>query len=58
MMFGMVKDEWGSVRVPYGLIREVEKLLNSSKAKKMGWTSVASVVQYLIQREIDRYSKD
>lgn len=51
------KEEWGSVRVPYGLIKEIEKFLESPKSKRMGHVSVAGFVQYLIKRELDRYSK-
>lgn len=48
---------WGNVRVPAEVIKEIEKKLSSPEFKKMGFNTVSGFVNYLIQRELDRYSK-
>jgi len=47
--------EWSQVRIPTDLQEEALKLINKSKYKKMGFTSVSNLVVYLLRREVDRY---
>ncbi len=54
----MVKDTWGNVRVPKEVIDEIEDyVIKHPEFKKMGFNTVSGFVNYLIQRELDRYSK-
>lgn len=53
----MTINQWGNVRVPVGVIEEIEKAIAKNKEfKKMGFTNVSSFVNYLIRRELDRYT--
>jgi len=44
---------WGNVRVPQGLVEEIEKYLRTDNAKKRGFTSVSQFVSHVLRRELD-----
>ena len=44
---------WGNVRVPQGLVEEIEKYLASADAKKRGFTSVSQFVAHSLRKELN-----
>jgi len=51
-------DKWALVRIPKELKEIAEEAIkHDSRYKMMGFTSLSSFATYLMQRELDRYSK-
>lgn len=50
-------SDWGNVRIPNELIREIEKKIKTDPTLKRRFNTVSGFVNYLVQRELDRYSK-
>jgi hypothetical protein len=48
-------NEWANIRIPVELQNQAKEMLKSEEMKKMGFTSVSSMLSYLIRREIDQY---
>ena len=51
-------DKWALVRIPKELKEVAENAIkNDIRYKEMGFTSLSSFATYLMQREMDLYSK-
>jgi len=53
-----MSESWGNIRVPKDVINEINKRIQEDpNFKKMGWKTYSGFVNYIIQRELDRYAK-
>lgn len=47
------QKEWRTVKIPDGLISQVEKYLASKDAAKRGFTSISGFIVYSVRKEIE-----
>lgn len=46
------KRVWRTVKIPDGLIIEIEKYLETKDAEKRGFTSIAGFVEHAVRKEL------
>jgi hypothetical protein len=47
-----VKKKWRAVMIPGGLVDEIEKYIETPEAVRRGFTSIASVVEHSVRKEL------
>lgn len=52
MANGVNRKQWAAVRIPKGLLEEIEKYLKTKEAEKRGFTSASGFAEHAIRKEL------